>query len=110
MRKTDMNTLLLNGNVDNLIKSLFTTNGEGYLNFGLTGKSTKQSEISDLKNNFVEFRDYIMEGFVKYEIQAKPKEHGLELEVKLLGTNRDEYVMHQVRHYLKLAGVDVASD
>ncbi|QEH37377.1 hypothetical protein OJF2_59670 [Aquisphaera giovannonii] len=54
------------------------------------------------------FRDYIMEGFLAYEVRAEDMEPGCLLRIRGEGSNRDRFIRPQVRHYITAAGLTIA--
>ena len=105
-----MLTFSIAGDFDTTADALFGTDEKGHLNFGWTGKSAAPSSIHQLCVTPVEFRDYIMEGSLAYRVLLKRVESGAVLEVTLTGTNRDQYVQPQIRHYIGQAGLQITCE
>ncbi|MDA0807854.1 MAG: hypothetical protein O3B68_07640 [Planctomycetota bacterium] len=92
------------------LESLFSTTEDGQLQFGWSARSRRRGvTAAELQSCDVEFVDYIMEGFVPYHVKVSLSGDTLTLTMSLHGTNRDEYVEPQIRHYLRQAGLTVTS-
>ncbi len=78
---------------------------EDRLEFGWDAKSVKNCNLERL-NDWVVFSDYVMEGFVQYELRMDEDGDATQLGLRLKGTNRDEYIPSHIRFHLKQAGID----
>lgn len=91
------------------LETLFITE-DRQLRLGWSSRSRRRDvTLTDLQSGDVEFIDYVMEGFVPYHINASVRGHTLTLTISLHGSNRDEYIEPQIRHYLRQAGLTVTS-
>lgn len=95
---------LVHGEYGDLLARLFAPTDDGRITFGWATSAGQVPEAASLAE-WTLFRDYIMEGFVFYSIRARAVPTGLALEVRLTGSNRDQYVGPTVRQYLKWAGL-----
>jgi len=86
---------------DTVFATLFRNSENGHLNFGLTGKSIDPTSFSEINSNFINFRDYVMEGFVSYSLRLFDAEHGARLEVKVPESPRAKYVEPTIKQYFK---------
>jgi hypothetical protein len=76
---------ILKGDPDTVLRSLFLQAADGRLHFAPAGLSTiPVSDISALREG-VEFRDYVLEGFVRYTLRATSAALGLVIEVEPVG-------------------------
>jgi hypothetical protein len=92
------------------LETLFTTDDDRRLCIGWSAQSRQRDmTLTDVQSRDVEFVDYVMEGFVPYHVNAVVCDHTLTLTISLHGSNRDEYVEPQIRHYLRQAGMTVTS-
>lgn len=92
------------------LKSLFSTTEDGQLQFGWSARSRRRDVTpGELESCDVEFEDYVMEGFIPYHIKVSVSGRALTLTLSLHGTNRDQYIEPQIRHYLCQAGLTVTS-
>lgn len=92
------------GNFAYLIHRLFPHDVDGHLTFGWARTAHPVTGSSAL-GEWVEFRDYIMEGHVRYWLRVVPTPAGLRLEVRLVGTNRDQYIRPSLQDYIRWAGL-----
>ena len=53
------------------------------------------------------FRDYIMEVFLAYNVQAEDLGPGCLLSIRGDGSNRDQFIRPQVRHFITAAGLAI---
>jgi len=81
-----------------------------HLRFGWSGQSLGAADHGDLLIGTVRFRDYIMEGFLTYTVQAEDLRPGCLLRVAGEGSNRDWSIRPQIRHYIKAAGLIIRSE
>jgi hypothetical protein len=86
---------------------LFEVDRDGHLRFGWSGQSLCPAEHDDLFAGPVRFRDYIMEGFLVYEIQAEDLRPGCLLSLRGVGSNRDRFIRPQVRHCIAATGLTI---
>ena len=70
------------GNPDVVLRKLFRLTGDGHLEFGPAGVSTDPVGDSSALPSGVDFRDYVLEGFVRYHLRAVATSAGLRLEVE----------------------------
>lgn len=106
----NMVTFTLESDCDIALKELLKTDDGRCLIFGWTARSIEAAEPSDLLIRPVLFRDYIMEGFVTYSVQAEDLAPGCRLRVDGEGSNRDWSIRPQVRHYIKAAGLVITDE
>ena len=96
--------LLVVGQYEELLRKIFRCDANGHIEFGMAHSIGPANGIEALVNR-IEFRDYIMEGFVKYFLRVVPVANGLQLEIELTGMNRDKYVLSGVQAYISWAGL-----
>jgi len=65
------------------------------------------SSPEDLFNDWYEFDDYIVEGYVKYQVKFEEQGNAVEMFTKLCGTPRDLYVASALKSYVKAAGLSI---
>ncbi|MCG7945328.1 MAG: hypothetical protein N0C84_03230 [Candidatus Thiodiazotropha taylori] len=99
-----MNTLYVKGEPEIIIGNLFSLNEEGHIAFGLSARSLEPADITQLESSSVDFRDYLMEGFVKFSIRLSKLNDRLKIEIELFGSNRDEHIVPHVEFYISQAG------
>lgn len=86
-----------------LVARLFVDDLAGGIAFGATARSTALR--SQLREGAT-FRDYLMEGFITYDLSATAEAGGVLIEVRPHGTARDRYLESHIRWILRSAGVD----
>lgn len=95
---------ILNGSHDDLLSRLFEIGEDGRAFIGAARSSDVVGKL-DALDKWTLFADYLMEGFVPYNLRLLRTDDGSVLEIKLAGTNRDQYVPSAVRGYIHLAGL-----
>jgi hypothetical protein len=107
-----MRAFSLEGDCHTVLAHLFEVDQDGHLRFGWTGQSLRPVGHDDLLAGPVRFRDYIMEGFLAYNVQAEDLRPGCLLRIRGEGSNRDQFIHPQVRHYITAArlAITVESD
>jgi hypothetical protein len=95
--------VIVPGKFADLLPKLFDLD-EGHLRFG-PARSRNPAETRDALSNWCMFDDYMMEGFVRYALRARPHARGLLLEIQLAGTKLDRFVDPFVRTYIGWAGL-----
>ncbi|MGL4420860.1 MAG: hypothetical protein ACRCZF_09370 [Gemmataceae bacterium] len=96
------------GQYPELLARLFPMAADGHLEFGSARSAVPVAGAASVAE-WVEFSDYIMEGFVRYTLRAVPSAAGLRLDVRLSGTNRDQYVGPSMRSYIGWAGLSLVA-
>lgn len=91
--------------IDDVIASLFALNGDGTLNCGYSARSIDSCDPTKLESG-VDFRDYILEGFVSYRLRLQPEAVGSTICIETYGSNRDYAIIPACKHYLKAAKID----
>jgi hypothetical protein len=86
------------------LPALFQVGADGYLHFGFAAKSKDEISLSELLESEREFIGYVMEGFVRFFIHAKPTQSGLQLSITATGGNRDAHLSWLVEHQFKANG------
>lgn len=94
----------ISGKYTDLLALLFEVAQDGHLQFGTARSVTPTSGFASI-SDWVEFHDYILEGFVTYALRAIQTAAGLRLELLLAGTNRDQYIRSSLRSYIEWAGL-----
>ena len=106
-----MRKLTIKGDHKKIQSALFSCDDNGHIKFGWTGRSSKADSIDALvSNSQMEFTDYIMEGGVKYLLEVQVIDGGLLISIEEIGTNRDEFILPQIRQYIKAAGYEVGNE
>ena len=105
-----MPSFTLNEDVHTLIGTLVEPDANGHLKFGWSGQSIQPADPNDLIEGRVRFRDYIMEGFLAYGVRVEVLTVGSRLTVDGEGSIRDWSIRHQVRHYIKAAGLTIVAE
>lgn len=82
------------------LADLFRQAEKGRLSFGLFGESKVSATPEDVLVHEVEIRDYIMEGFITYFVQAKRQHDGLLISIRKTGSNRDQHLDWAIEHYM----------
>ncbi len=91
--------------LDEFKDKFFRLDDNSLITFGWAGHSEQPQVLEDL-NDWTRFRDYVMEGFVAYDLRLVDGRSCSRLEVRLLGMNRDEYVANNLEFYLQQDGID----
>ncbi len=97
--------------IEDVAAKLITCNEDGSLSFGYSASSIGECNPEQLGVG-ADFKDYILEGFVKYRLQMVPEASRSLLTVSGYGSNRDYAVVSAIKHYLHSAAVvqfDVAT-
>src|SRR4051794_1120950 len=105
----NMPTFTLEDDCRTTLARLFEADEGGHLRFGWSGQSFGAADHGDLLTGSVRFRDYIMEGFLTYTVQAEDLTLGCLLRVVGEGSNRDWSIRPQVRHYINAVGLIISS-
>ena len=105
-----MPTFTLEDDCRAALARLFEADEGHHLRLGWAGRSLDSAGHDDLLAGPVRFRDYIMEGFLTYMVQAEDLAPGCLLRVHGDGSNRDWSIRPQVRHYIKAAGLIIWSE
>jgi len=105
-----MPTFSVEGNCHAALARLFEADHDGHLRFGWSGRSLHPAKHADLFLGPVRFRDYIMEGFLAYGVQAEDLSPGCLLSIRGEGSNRDRFIRPQVRHVITATGLTIASE
>jgi hypothetical protein len=101
-------TFSVHGDFKAILASLLRPVENGHLCFGWSATSLAPASPQDFIAAPVLFRDYIMEGFVEYSVMAADSLPGCLLAVEGYGSNRDQYIVFQVRHYIEAAGFAIS--
>ena len=83
---------------------LVDKNEDGTLGFGYSATSIGPCDHAQLLLG-ADFRDYILEGFVKYRLQLKQSGSSSVLSVSAYGSKRDHAIVPALKHYLRSAGI-----
>lgn len=107
-----MPTFSVEGDCHLALARLFEADQDGHLRFGWSGHSLRPARHVDLLAGSVRFSDYIMEGFLAYDVRAEDLGPGCLLSIRGEGSNRDRFIRPQVRHFITTAGliITVESD
>ncbi len=103
-----MKTIEIHGESPEIIASLFRQDGDS-LAFGLTATSIHPRRIDELANAMTRFRDYVMEGFVLYDVQASATDQGVSLSYTPVDGPRSVYVDSQIAFHIRNAGLSANS-
>ncbi len=96
---------MIKGDFQTIVTKLFDIDENGYIRFGYASQSLQTTEMESFLGGLrVEFRDYIMEGFVNYYLKIERIDLGMLLWVEKKGMNRDKYIISAIKHYLKHEG------
>jgi hypothetical protein len=95
--------LIVSGHFTEVLAKLFRLEQDAHVRFGPARSCDPVTSLAAL-SHWCPFDDYVMEGGVRYALRARPHAEGLMLEIQLTGSNRDRFVHHFVRDYVKLAG------
>ncbi|MEW8525915.1 MAG: hypothetical protein AB2552_23025 [Candidatus Thiodiazotropha endolucinida] len=101
-----MSILQIQGDPKTIVDTLFSVDDDGRIVFGSGATSIEATSLEILESKSVMFRDYVMEGFVKYELFFCRQNSAIQLRVKLTGTNRDQYVIPQLKWHVNQAGYE----
>lgn len=104
-----MKTIEIYGESPEIVACLFRQDGEN-LAFGLTATSVQPRRIEELWTETTRFRDYVMEGFVLYDIQVVATDRGVALSFTPVDGPRSAYVDSQIDFFLKNAGFSFESE
>lgn len=88
------------------LETFFQQEDSGHLGFGWSARTLFPATVSDILREPLEFRDYLMEGFVTYHLYAGVADETLTLTASLHGTNRDRYLPGHFAFHLRQAGFD----
>ncbi len=99
-----MTILRIDNDPERTIASLFAIDEEGLITFGLTARSIEPTSLQQLEIVSVKFKDFVMEGGVKFGLQLDRIGQALQLNIELAGTARDKYVISQIKFYISQAG------
>lgn len=102
-----MPTFSVEGDCRAALARLFEADPDGHLRFGWSGHSLRPAGHDDLLAGPVRFRDYIMEGFLAYDVQAEDLGPGCLLSIRGEGSNRDRFIRPQARHFITAAGLTI---
>ena len=91
--------------IDDVFTWLFSSTDDGRLTFGFSATSIDPCDKDQLESG-MDFRDYILEGFVKYRLRLETATFGTVLGVAAYGDNRVDAIIPAVKHYLRAAQVD----
>ncbi|MSR27461.1 MAG: hypothetical protein EXS06_10700 [Planctomycetaceae bacterium] len=105
-----MATFTLDDDCRTALKRLFEADASHHLCFGLSARSLGVADHADLLTGSVRFRDYVMEGFLTYSVEAVDLNPGCLLRVVGEGSNRDWAIRPQVRFIVDAAGLVVRSE
>jgi len=103
-------TFTIEGDCRGALARIFETGDDGRLTFGWNGRSLAPAKLDDLISGPVGFCDYLMEGFVFYEIRAEDRTSSCLLNIRGRGSNRDEYIRPHFRHIINLAGLVILAE
>jgi hypothetical protein len=105
-----MPTFSVEGDCHAALARLFEAGQDGHLRFGWSGQSLRPAGYADLLAGPVRFRDYIMEGFLAYSVQAEDVRPGCLLGVRGEGSNRDRFIRPHVRPFVMAAGLTIVGE
>jgi hypothetical protein len=99
----------LAGTKQEVIAKVFITSDDGKIAFSAMPSAISKNILDpeELFDNWGEFRDYIMEGQVMYQIKFEDQNDAVEMFVKLYGTPRDRYIVPAVMAYIAAAGLSI---
>lgn len=100
MSEGEVLTFRIDGEPDELMREVFAEVTGGVC-FGPTGRS---SATRDELREWSRFRDYLMEGFVAYDLRVSSEERGITIEVRPTGSGRDRYLDSHIRWILTSIG------
>jgi hypothetical protein len=89
-----------------VLQNAFSLDNQGHICFGMAARSSNSKKMADLFEGQVEFIDYVMEGFVTYQLQLRERPNCVVFELTKSGTNRDQYLESHLRWYLRILGLD----
>lgn len=90
-----------------VLARLFEADQAGHLRIGWSGHSLRPAGYDDLLVGPVRFRDYIMEGFLAYDVQAEDLGAGCRLRIRGEGSNRDRFIRPHIRRFITAAGLTI---
>lgn len=98
------------GDPDVLLAELCPNDQDGHVDFGSAGRSRAPTNYKHLFEGQVEFRVYVLEGFVTYTLSLKRTAEGL----RFIGSTTGDSMRHQaiggcLKHYLISRGVTVSA-
>ena len=85
---------------------LFECQDDGTLKFAFAAKSTSPCEMANLENG-VDFRDYILEGFVQYQIRLMEATFGSVLAIGVYDDNRADAIIPSLKHFCRARDVAI---
>ncbi len=107
---THMIRLLAKGNTNEIASLVFQEPEEtDKLYFGFTGATVDACRRDQVFESEVLFKDYLMEGFVKFKVRALHSSEGLVLEIYGLGSNRDKFLEPYIKSIIKDLGFEVVN-
>lgn len=83
------------------LHTIFAADQSGHLLLGHSSRSVTPASTEELHKGAIEFQDYIMEGFVRYLVSVEQTDDTIELNVGLIGSNRDRYVRPHLEFQLR---------
>ena len=89
---------------------LFEADALGHVNFGWSGHSLQPASHNDLLAGAIRFRDYIMEGFLIYSVQAEDLSPGCLLRFDGEGSNRDWSIGLKARQFIQSSGLIIIQE
>ncbi|MEW8032173.1 MAG: hypothetical protein AB2540_12110 [Candidatus Thiodiazotropha endolucinida] len=101
-----MNIVQIKGKPEKIISSLFSESEGGFLDFGFSARSLSPATIEQLEGEEVNFRDYIMEGFVKFTVRVQRLDQALQLNIRCGDENRGRYLISQVEFSVSQVGYE----
>lgn len=101
-------TFAIKGNAETALAALFTQTDDGRLVICGSGRSIVPSTVNSVSEEFIEFQDYLMEGFVRYELRVQKEPERIVLVIRKSGTNRDQYIDSHLKWLVKQAGFAVS--
>ena len=96
---------LIESPVSEVFAQIFAPQDDGRLRFGFSATSMEACDQEELKSG-ADFRDYILEGFVRYRLRLEKATLGTMLGVGAYDENRRDAISPAIRHYLRTAQVD----
>jgi len=90
-----------------VLDRLFKVDKDQHLRIGWSGRSVDPAEVGDILIRPVQFRDYVMEGFVTFTLQLTQEGEGCSLKVIGQGSNRDSYLEKQIRQYIDMTDLSL---
>jgi hypothetical protein len=90
---------------DDVCARLFEANEDGTMKFGFSAKSIGLCDKSLLESGH-DFRDYILEGFVRYNLCLQRATFGCTLSIASYDDNRVDAIVPAVKHYFRASHLD----